>query len=453
MQLVLFLVAVLLACSLVAVRLRGRAEATRLRHANEALEVRVAERTRELTLALQAADDQAMALKSASQAKSDFLAAMSHELRTPLNAVIGFSDLMRMNAAAEPLTRRQEQSVDHILTAGRHLLCLIEEILDLSRIEAGGLSMSIERVDPQLVIREVCESLRPEAVAAGIDLKGPPPTAGMGVTADRTRLRQVLLNLITNAIKYNSPGGTVLVEARQDGQGVTISVHDTGAGIPRDRMNELFEPFNRLGRETSAVPGAGIGLAVSRRLAEAMGGSLRARSVEAEGSTFSLHLPGARLDAATIVASPVQPLMRPLISGRDAVVLYVEDNPPNVALMRHVVSALGGIRLHVAETGETGLALSRDLGPDVIILDINLPDMTGFELKARLDADPLTQNVPVVALSASAMPRDIKQGRAAGFVDYLTKPFDIAALARALQKAIDDKPTGMVVESPARRSS
>lgn len=440
MQLVLVLVAIVLAFTLAVVRLRGRAEATRLKQTNEALEARVAERTRELTLALQAADEQSVALKSASQAKSDFLASMSHELRTPLNAVIGFSELMRMNAVAEPLTHRQEQAVDHILTAGRHLLCLIEEVLDLSRIEAGGLSMSIERVDPQLVIREVCESLRPEAVAAGIDLKGPPPTAGMGVTADRTRLRQVLLNLISNAIKYNSAGGTVLVEARQDGQGVTISVHDTGAGIPKSRMNELFQPFNRLGRESSAVGGAGIGLAVSRRLAEAMGGSLNAKSIENEGSTFTLKLPGARLDAQTVVASPVQPLMRPLIPGRDAVVLYVEDNPSNVALMRHVVSALGSIRLHVAETGETGLALARDLGPDIIILDINLPDMSGFDVKVRLDADPLTQDIPVMALSASAMPRDVKQGRAAGFVDYMTKPFDIAALARALQKAVDDTP-------------
>ena len=411
--------------------LQSRREAARLAELNGSLERRVADRTRELRLALDASDEQARALAAASQAKSDFLAGMSHELRTPLNAVIGFSELIRMNTVAEPLTLRQSQAVEHIAASGQHLLALIEEVLDLARIEAGKLSMSVERVDPQLVVRQVCDSLRPQAEAAGVVLKAPPPTAGLGVVADRTRLRQVLINLISNAIKYNREGGMILLEIRQSAHGVALSVHDTGFGIPEDRMTELFQPFNRLGRETSDIAGAGIGLAVSQRLAQAMDGRLEAVSREGEGSTFTLHLPLAGPVAAPITASPI-----PVGTVPGATMLYVEDNPSNIALMRHVIAALGPIQLHVADNGHEGLALARDLRPDVILLDINLPGLSGFELKARLDADPLTRDLPVLALSASAMPQDIQRGKAAGFRDYLTKPLDIAALAGALNRAL-----------------
>jgi signal transduction histidine kinase/CheY-like chemotaxis protein len=411
--------------------LQARKQAARLAELNDSLEGRINERTQELRLALEASDEQAKAVAAASQAKSDFLAGMSHELRTPLNAVIGFAELMRMNERAEPLTRRQAQAVEQILGSGQHLLSLIEEVLDLARIEAGKLSMSVERVDPQLVVRQVCDNLRPAAEAAGVTLRAPAPTAGLGVVADRTRLRQVLINLLSNAIKYNREGGDVLLEVRQTADGVALSVHDTGVGIPEDRMAELFQPFNRLGRETSDVAGTGIGLAVSRRLAEAMKGRLECASVAGEGSTFTLHLPLARPAATPAMASPIPTGTLPA-----ATMLYVEDNPSNVALMRHVVAALGPIQLHVAENGHEGLSLARDLRPDVILLDINLPGLSGFELKARLDADPLTRGLPVLALSASAMPGDIKRGRDAGFRDYLTKPLDIPALAAALNRAL-----------------
>jgi len=433
MEFVLLVVALALSGCWAGVRLglQARRESVRLAELNETLESRVEERTQALRLALEAADEQTKRLVSASQAKSDFLAAMSHELRTPLNAVIGFSELLRMNASAEPLTRRQTQAVEQIASSGQHLLALIEEVLDLARIEAGKLPMSIERVDPQLVIRQVCDNMRPQAEAAGITLHNPPPTAGFGVVADRTRLRQVLINLVSNAIKYNRPGGSVLLEVRQTADGVALSVHDTGVGIPADRMAELFQPFNRLGRETSDVAGTGIGLAVSRRLAEAMDGRLEAVSQSNEGSTFTLHLPLARAVTAPVTASPV-----PVGSLPEATMLYVEDNPSNIALMRHVVAALGPIHLHVAENGHEGLALARDLRPDVILLDINLPGLSGFELKARLDADPLTRGLPVLALSASAMPADVRRGREAGFRDYLTKPLDIPAFAAALNRAL-----------------
>lgn len=433
MEFVLLIVALALAGCLAGVRLglQARSQAARLAELNDSLESRIAERTQELRLALEASDEQTRAVAAASQAKSDFLAGMSHELRTPLNAVIGFAELMRMNQRVEPLTRRQAQAVEQILGSGQHLLNLIEEVLDLARIEAGKLSMSVERVDPQLVVRQVCDTLRPAAEAAGVTLRAPAPTAGLGVVADRTRLRQVLINLLSNAIKYNREGGDVLLEVRQTADGVALSVHDTGVGIPEDRMTELFQPFNRLGRETSDVAGTGIGLAVSRRLAEAMNGRLECASVEGEGATFTLHLPLARPAAQPMTASPIPTGTLPA-----ATMLYVEDNPSNIALMRHVVAALGPIQLHVAENGHEGLSLARDLRPDVILLDINLPGLSGFELKARLDADPLTRGLPVLALSASAMPGDIKRGREAGFRDYLTKPLDIPALAAALNRAL-----------------
>ena len=442
MELILIIAAIGLSVALTGVKLaiRSRDEGVRLRALNNSLEGRVAEATRELRSALAASGQEARGLASASQAKTEFLASMSHELRTPLNAVIGFGELLRMNAATEPLTRRQKHAVDHILAAGQHLLTLVEEVLDLARIEAGKLSMSMEAVDPHLVARQVCHALRLEAEAAGITLKSPPVAAGFGVVADRTRLRQVLLNLVTNAIKYNRAGGEVAVELRQERVGgretMALAVRDTGVGIPAERMVELFQPFNRLGRETSTVPGTGIGLTVSRRLAEAMQGRLEADSREGVGSCFTLYLPLARACAPQVPAGELPVLDTPALPGGVATLLYVEDNPSNIALMRHVVAALGSIRLHVAETGHEGLALARDLRPDVIVLDINLPGLSGFELKARLDTDPLTRDLPVLALSASAMPSDIRRGEAAGFREYLTKPLDIPAFARALNRAL-----------------
>ena len=439
MSIVLLVTFLALAGALVGLRLAARArdEASRLKSHSAELEARVAERTQDLRLALDTADRQAKALAAANQAKTDFLAGMSHELRTPLNAVIGFSELMRMNTVAEPLTHRQGQAVDHVLAQGRHLLSLIDEVLDLAQIESGKMSVSMERVDPLLVARQVCDTLKPDALAAGVTLHEPPATAGLGVGADRTRLRQILLNLLSNAIKYNRPDGAVLIEVRQAGDTVAIAVTDTGEGIPPERLAELFQPFNRLGREATEVPGTGIGLAVSRRLAETMNGRLEVFSREGEGCTFTLYLPVAKVSDTPVSASPLPSTGLPLIEGRAATLLYVEDNLSNIALMRHVIAALGTIQLHVAETGHEGLALARDLRPDVILLDINLPGLSGFELKAKLDADPLTQGLPVLALSASAMPQDIQRGREAGFRDYLTKPLEIGALARALNCALE----------------
>ncbi|HEY1072463.1 hybrid sensor histidine kinase/response regulator [Brevundimonas sp.] len=434
MELVLVVVALALSGCWAGLRMavKARREVAILRRVNATLEACSEQRARELQAALTAAEGQAAQVEAAHRAKTEFLTSMSHELRTPLNAVIGFSDLMRMNEAQEPLTHRQHQAVEQIRTAGARLLTLVDEVLNLADIEGGRLATAIERVDPLLIARQACESLRPMAEAAGIELREPPPVAGLAARADRERLRQVLTALIANAVKYNRPGGVVLIEARQSGEGVSLDVRDTGPGLPAARMDELFQPFNRLGREASDVPGAGIGLAVARRLIEAMNGRLEAESREGEGAVFTIRLPLAVAEARAVVASPV-----PVARLPEATLLYVEDNPSNIALMRHVVMALGRIQLHVAETGPEGLALARDLRPDVIILDINLPGMDGFEVKARLSEDPLTRDLPVLALSARAMPADIRRGRAAGFAEYLTKPLQIPALVEALSLALE----------------
>lgn len=433
MELVLVVVALALSGCWAGLRMavKARRELAILRRVNATLEACSEQRARELQSALTAAEGQAAQVEAAHRAKAEFLASMSHELRTPLNAVIGFSDLMRMNETQEPLTHRQHQAVEQIRDAGARLLTLVDEVLNLADLEGGRLTLNVERVDPLLVARQVCQVLRPGADAAGIALREPSPAAGLIARADRERLRQVLTALIGNAVKYNRPGGAVLIEARQSAEGVSLSVHDTGPGLPPARMNDLFQPFNRLGREASDVPGAGLGLAVARRLIEAMGGRLEAESREGEGAVFTVHLPVGAAQPRAVVASPV-----PAADLPEATLLYVEDNPSNIALMRHVITAFGRIRLHVAETGPEGLALARDLRPDIIILDINLPGMDGFEVKARLGEDPLTRGLPVLALSASATPADRRRGREAGFVEYLTKPLHIPALAEALSRAL-----------------
>ncbi|KQS57457.1 hypothetical protein ASG17_01670 [Brevundimonas sp. Leaf363] len=349
------------------------------------------------------------------------------EARTPLNAVIGFSELMRLNRAQEPLTVRQAQAVDQILASGRALLSLLDEVSDLARLQAGVLPLAPERVDPRLIARQVCDRLRPEAEAAGVILNAPKPGAGPVVRADRSRLRQLLMTLVANAIATNRPGGAVYVEVRAQQGCAVVCVHDTGLGVPDDRMADLFQPFS-----DAAGPGSGAGLAVGRALAQAMEGDLHAVSRPGEGSTFTLTLPVAQAapDLPRIVPAPPRTLPA-------ATLLYVEDNASNIALMRRVLGLIGPqLSLHVAEDGFQGLALARDLRPDVVLTDINLPGMDGFELRRRLAQEPLTQDTPVLALSARALADDRRRGLEAGFVDYLAKPLDIAALADALALAL-----------------
>lgn len=413
---------------------RSQAEAERLRELNSQLEAAVQLRTADLTTALAALDEQRRSAEKANRAKSDFLANMSHELRTPLNAVIGFADILRLGGE---LDARQGEAVEQIHVAGRHLLALIEEVLDFAKIESGKLSVSIEAVDPVAAAEGLVATFRPMAEKAQVALRVAPCPEAVAVRADDLRLKQVLANLISNAIKYNRPAGQVEVRTRRVGDQVLLDVRDTGLGIPAGRMADLFEPFERLGREGSAIEGAGLGLALTRRLVAAMGGKLDVQSIEGVGTTFTVELPAA---APVEAVNPAAALARPDVLGQapEALVLYVEDNASNIRLMQHIADALGSIELHVAERPLEGLELAARLRPDVILLDINLPGMDGFQVKARLDADPATRGIPVIAISANVLTETMTRGQVSGFHSYLTKPIDIHALVAAIQDAVSD---------------
>lgn len=415
---------------------RSLAEAERLRALNEDLESSVQSRTIDLTTALAALDEQRRRAEAANRAKSDFLASMSHELRTPLNAVIGFADILRMRREVDGLNEQQGEAVDQIHAAGRHLLALIEEVLDFAKIESGKISVSIEAIDAQEVAESLLGGFKLTADRAGVKLTLSAAAEPVAVHADHLRLKQALSNLISNAIKYNRPGGSVSVELGAEAGRVLLRVTDTGLGIPAGRMADLFEPFERLGRESTGIEGAGLGLALTRRLVEAMGGELRVESEETVGSTFTIDLPAAAQGeiaaaaALDIDQSSAQP-------APEASVLYIEDNASNIRLMRHIAEALGTLDLHVAEHPAEGLVMAAHLRPDVILLDINLPGMDGFQVKARLEANPATRGIPVIAISANVLSETVARGQTSGFSGYLTKPIDIQALIAAIREALE----------------
>ena len=398
------------------------------------------ERQSELSAARDAAE-------AASQAKSAFLANMSHELRTPMNAILGFSQFLEMD---ETLTASQRDSVLTIYKAGRHLLDLINEILDLARIEAGRIDLSIETVPVEPVLTECLDLIAPLAQERGITLMQRAGEPGLAARADRLRLKQVLVNLLSNAIKYNRPNGSVRVLVFRTGpETVRLTVTDTGRGIVSDRLTELFIPFNRLGAEYTETEGTGIGLALSRRIVEAMNGSIGVESSFGQGSTFWVDLRAEPADPnrATPLVAPVptsasdQPL--------PATVLYVDDDPVNLKLLEQVFATLPGLRLVTAPTPGLGLDLARLRRPDLILLDINLPGMDGCEMLARLRTDPQTRGIPVAAVTALAMARDIERGLAAGFNAYLTKPIDIPLLVETVRSLIEGRiQTGTTGGSP-----
>jgi signal transduction histidine kinase/CheY-like chemotaxis protein len=378
--------------------------------------------------------------EQSNQAKSQFLTMMSHELRTPLNAVLGFSQLIDAEFYG-PLNAKQKEFVDAILSSGNQLLELINDVLELSKIETGRMTVSLERVELVPLIKSVVASLGPSAEKAGIEIEAGNFGADMpAVHADRVRLAQCLLNFGTNAIKYNRPNGAVTVTCKHEGDFVRICVRDTGIGIPPERQSELFQPFNRLGAEQKAIEGTGIGLSLTRRLIELMGGKIGFMSTFGAGSKFWIDIPVYKATAQEHHASAVElaPARR-LISGVS--ILYVEDNPANLILMRNLLAAMPGVSLFEATTGAAGLAAAKLHRPDLIILDINLPDINGVALLKLLKSVPELMATPVLALSANAMPRDVKIAKQAGFFDYVTKPLDVkgfiasvdAALASAVQ--------------------
>lgn len=389
---------------------------------------------RELNDAMAAADQ-------ANLAKSEFLSSMSHELRTPLNAILGFAQLIE--SGTPPPTVSQGRGVAQILKAGWYLLDLINEILDLALIESGKLSLSLESIQLADVLRESQAMIEAKAAERDIQVSFPPFDSGFAVTADRTRLKQVLINLLSNAIKYNREHGNVVVACRVHPPGrLHISIKDTGEGLRPDQISQLFQPFNRLGQQDHSVEGTGIGLVVSKRLVELMGGSIGAESTWGEGSTFWIELKQAAARAHRDAAADVATWL-PARSTTDIpprTLLYVEDNPDNLLLVEELMVRRPDFCLVSARDGGSGIALARASRPDVILMDINLPGMSGIEALRILAQDPATAHIPVIALSANAEPRAVAKGLQAGFFRYLTKPIKVVEFLQTLDLALGSVP-------------
>ena len=392
------------------------------------LEERVRERTRELTAANAETD-------RANQAKSEFLSRMSHELRTPLNAILGFGQLLEMRAEHP----RDRESVEQILKGGHHLLTLINEVLDISRIESGRLSLSAEPVLVGEAVKRVIDLARPLADERGIGLEADASALlDRYVLADSQRLHQVLLNLVSNAIKYNRDGGRVTVACDDRGQGrLRITVTDTGPGIAPALQSRLFIPFDRLGVEARGVEGTGLGLALSRRLMEAMGGTIGLDSAEGRGSAFWIELAETvSPDQRSGLASSIEPRAAPF--GEPAgTILYVEDNPSNLRLVERVLAEHTALRLIPAMQGRLGLALAREHHPDLILADLHLPDISGEDVLREVQADPALRGTPIVIVSADATPAQVKRLLAAGARAYLTKPIDVQELLAVIEAGLE----------------
>lgn len=370
--------------------------------------------------------------EKANRAKSEFLSSMSHELRTPMNAILEFAQLLLDDAT---LTDDNKENVDEILKAGNHLLTLINEVLDLARIEAGRLQLSLERVNLEETIEDCIRLSRSLADKANIKLDyiG---TSGCDVMADRVRLKQVILNLISNAVKYNRAGGSVAIATRActaDDEFIEISVVDTGKGMNEQMLQRLFLPFNRLGAEDTKIEGTGIGLSITRQLVGLMQGSIQVRSTLGAGSCFTIRLPCAQ-HSPSLNPAPTKQLWRREANSSERALLYIEDNPVNLKLVEGIIKRIPGLSLISAHTPELGLELTLSHKPDLILCDINLPGLDGYEILEILKSAHETSTIPVIAVTASASPEDIERGKQAGFDAYLTKPLDISTFTDTIQR-------------------
>jgi PAS domain S-box-containing protein len=392
--------------------------------------------------------------EKANLAKSEFLSSMSHELRSPLNAILGFAQLM--DSDSPPATPSQKASIDQILHAGWYLLELINEILDLAVVESGKLAMSVEPVSLTEVMLECQAMMEPQAQKRGLELTFPRFDVSRFVLADRIRLKQVLVNLLSNAIKYNQPRGTVVVavtDGTPDGARTRISVTDNGLGLAPEMMAQLFQPFNRLGQESSGEEGTGIGLVMSKLLVEMMGGAIGVESSVGAGSVFWFELASAA--APELVAEGAVPAAEPRAPDlRDAsprTLLYVEDNVANLKLVEQLVGRRRDVRLLSAGNATVGIEIALASLPDMILMDINLPGINGYQALEILQKDPRTAHIPVLAISANAMMGDIKKGLEAGFFRYLTKPIHVNEFMEAMDAVLEvarKKMSTRTIESP-----
>jgi signal transduction histidine kinase/CheY-like chemotaxis protein len=408
-------------------RRRAAAEAE-LRQLNVQLEARVLERTRELVAAnhdLQLARREA---DRANLAKSEFLSRMSHDLRTPLNAIMGFAQLLDLDGLAED----QADSVLHILRGGEHLLSLINEVLDIARIESGHLTLSLEPVSVADAVDHAVDLIRPMAAKRRIAITSN-AARGIYVFADRQRLNQILLNLLSNAVKYNRAGGNASVRAGVEGDQVRIDVIDNGAGIPPEKLALMFTPFERLGAEQTGIEGTGLGLALAKRLAVEMKGTLTVESQVDHGTVFHVTLPRCEGHGAHEPVAPPAVIATAAYTGS---VLYIEDNASNVVLMERLLARRPGVRMKHAQDGQSGLEMLKGAKPDLVILDLHLSDMPGEEVLRRIWSDPSTRDVPVAVLSADATRRSQQRLRASGAIAYLTKPFDVVAVLRLVDEVV-----------------
>ncbi|MDP3570566.1 MAG: PAS domain S-box protein [Archangium sp.] len=372
----------------------------------------------------------------ANQAKSEFLSSMSHELRSPLNAILGFAQLM--DSDVPPANASQKASIGQILHAGWYLLELINEILDLAVIESGKLSLSLEPVSLAEVMPECQAIVAQQAEKRGLTFTFPDFALPHFIQGDRVRLKQVLINLLSNAIKYNRPGGSIVVSCRVIGERTRISVEDSGFGLNPEKLEQLFQPFNRLGQETTGEEGTGIGLVMSKLLVELMGGVIGVDSIVDQGSTFWFELNSAQAPSLEIGAIiEASPLPRAASASVRRTVLYVEDNAANLKLVEQLVSRRPDLRLLTAVNGSLGVELARARNPDVILMDINLPGISGIQALKILQDDRSTAHIPVLAISANAMLADVKRGMEAGFFGYLTKPIKVNEFMDALNVALE----------------
>lgn len=385
------------------------------------------------------------AAEKANLAKSDFLSSMSHELRTPLGAILGFAQLIESGTPA--LTTSQKKSIDQILKAGWYLLELINEVLDLALIESGKLELSLEPVLLIDVMNECEAMIEPQARKRDITVIFTPPELPYCIKGDHTRVKQVLINLLSNAIKYNKINGTVTVECSKTfSDFVRISVHDTGAGLTSNQLSQLFQPFNRLG-QNSKEEGTGIGLVVCKRLMNLMKGKIGVESSLGKGSVFWIELALSNIsDMATQSEADFKAGSESESNALTYTLLYVEDNPANLKLVEDIIAQRSDIRLFSAKSARQGIKLARATLPDVILMDINLPGFSGFEVFDMLSEDPKTAHIPVVALSANAMPRDIEKGLEAGFFRYLTKPIKIKEFMETIDLTLKFAKTGKRLE-------